>query len=327
MVQTNAASAGRGAPDGQQRPASRPGDAPAFAPADTTDAAAARPSSDNGPALADDQAIAVQPLPFGGGAAPAPAAKVPGTISPADQDSAAAQPVSVPSPAPAPAGPNEAAMPIAPAPAPPARAGDDRAAAGLSGPLAGISLAPRPSRQDANLDPAAGPVSTDGIPSPNGGTPALAAGSAAATLPGDGNAASSDATPSFGTAIAAHVAAMAASGHQETTLQLQPPQLGELTVRVAVQGRDVSTWFSAPQPQVQLAVTQALDQLRSGLSDAGFNLAGAWVGSDGSAMPQRAFEQPLPSARRGGFTSVAAPAAPADAADPARAAAGVSVYV
>jgi flagellar hook-length control protein FliK len=154
-------------------------------------------------------------------------------------------------------------------------------------------------------------------------TPPTPPSASAGTAPADGG--SPGGAPSFGEALANHVLSMAAGGHQETTLQLQPPQLGELTVRVAVQGRDVSAWFGAAQPQVQQAVSQALDQLRLDLAGAGFNLAGAWVGADTSGTPRQSGAASVP-ARRAGF---AAPGIDRtnDGADPARRSSGVSVYV
>jgi flagellar hook-length control protein FliK len=214
---------------------------------------------------------------------------------------------------------------IATGPSPPGPA--DRIAGALSGALAvsGGSPSPRPSHQDSVPDVSGsvgGPVSSG-----DGNAPTLVVSGGAGLHGDNANSGFGDTSASFGTGLASHVAAMIAAGHQETTLHLQPAQLGELTIRVAVQGRDVSTWFSAPQPQVQLAVSQALDQLRSGLSNAGLNLAGAWVGADASGTPQWSFDNPAPSARRGGFTAISPTAPAADAGGVARNAAGVSVYV
>lgn len=108
---------------------------------------------------------------------------------------------------------------------------------------------------------------------------------------------------SFADALANHVMSMVSTGGHEVTLQVQPPQLGEITIRIAVQGRDVSTWFGAAQPQAQVAVGQALDQLRSDLAGAGLNLAGAWVGADTSNMRQMPFAPANSTSRRGSFVA------------------------
>jgi flagellar hook-length control protein FliK len=129
---------------------------------------------------------------------------------------------------------------------------------------------------------------------------------------------------SFGEAMANHVLSMVSAGYQEATLQLQPPQLGELTIRVAVQGRDVSAWFGTAQPQVQVAVTQALDQLRTDLAGAGLNLAGTWVGADASGMRRETFIAATPSRRANFAPSI--DSSPVDGNDAARSS-GVNLYV
>ncbi|HEY5208148.1 MAG TPA: flagellar hook-length control protein FliK [Stellaceae bacterium] len=158
-------------------------------------------------------------------------------------------------------------------------------------------------------------------------------GAAAAPAPAasiDAGAAAPAATtgtaPSFGDAIASHVLTMAATGRQEATLQLQPPHLGDISIRVSVQGRDVSAWFGAAQPQVQQAVSDALGQLQLDLAGAGLNLAGAWVGADTSGM-QRQYEGTTAATRRLGFAAPAIERAARDGADPSPRPAGVNVYV
>lgn len=186
--------------------------------------------------------------------------------------------------------------------------------------VAGMSAAPPPlprAPAGANV------VSLDGVV--GAAAPRLPDTMAAAANDGAGSTGISD-PGAFATAVAQRVIGMIANGHQEATLQLQPPQLGDLTVRVSVQGHDVSTWFSAPQAPVQLAVSQALDQLRADLAGAGFNLAGAWVGADASTMQRGAYDSDAPPSRRGSYGSPALAPAAIDKADAAPAS-GVSVYV
>jgi Flagellar hook-length control protein FliK len=140
------------------------------------------------------------------------------------------------------------------------------------------------------VDGMAGSIPTNSSASPTGTT---------AVLGGPANGVSD----SFADALANHVMSMVSTGGHEVTFQLQPPQLGEMTIRIAVQGRDVSTWFGAAQPQAQVAVGQALDQLRSDLAGAGLNLAGAWVGADTSNMRQMSFAPANPTPRRGSFVA------------------------
>jgi flagellar hook-length control protein FliK len=93
--------------------------------------------------------------------------------------------------------------------------------------------------------------------------------------------------------VASHVSQLIASGSREMVMRLHPPELGEVTVRVAVNGRDVSAWFGSPQPQVQTAIADGLGQLQAGLDNAGYNLSGAWVGADASGARQQAGALPL----------------------------------
>lgn len=92
-----------------------------------------------------------------------------------------------------------------------------------------------------------------------------------------------------------HVMGSVDNGGQEVVLQLHPPELGDLTVRVLVHGREVSAWFATPQIQVQQAISQAIEQLQADLGNLGYYLANASVGADassagepddGSLMPQ-----------------------------------------
>jgi hypothetical protein len=78
-----------------------------------------------------------------------------------------------------------------------------------------------------------------------------------------------------------HVITSANTSGREVILKLNPPELGDLTVRVLVNGREVSAWFASPQVEVQQAITQALGQLHTGLGNAGYHLNNAWVGEDG----------------------------------------------
>jgi hypothetical protein len=111
----------------------------------------------------------------------------------------------------------------------------------------------------------------------------------------------------------------------DVVLRLHPPELGDLLVRVAVSGREVSTWFATPQPQVQEAISQAIGQLHADLGNAGYNLAGAWVGADASDPRGRNARLPSPQPRdvpaRGERATSAAVKTAASVGS------GVSVYV
>ncbi|HJU19959.1 MAG TPA: flagellar hook-length control protein FliK, partial [Stellaceae bacterium] len=69
-------------------------------------------------------------------------------------------------------------------------------------------------------------------------------------------------------------------GRHDLALQLHPPGLGDVAVRIVVSGREVSAWFDSPQPQVQQAISQSIGDLHRDLATAGFDLSGAWVGGE-----------------------------------------------
>ena len=121
--------------------------------------------------------------------------------------------------------------------------------------------------------------------------------------------------------VSDHLARLASAGSGEMVMRLHPPELGDLTVRVAVSGRDVSAWFTSPEPQVQTAISNAMGQLQTDLGNAGYNLNGAWVGADASNARRQGTSQPAVSPTSAP-TSVALPATAAS-----RPASEVNIYV
>jgi flagellar hook-length control protein FliK len=184
------------------------------------------------------------------------------------------------------------------------------AVAGLPGTgSAPVAAAARAQTGDPNSG--IGVVLGDGV-----ATPApVAGGSAAAAVP---------APIDLPAGIARQVMLMAAGGGHEAVLRLQPPELGDLTVRVVVEGRDVSTWFGSPQPAVQQAINLAIGQLRSDLGGAGYNLTGAWVGADASGPRDRSGNPAASPDRRG---AAAQPVAQAPSYQQSSAGSTVSIYV
>ena len=108
-------------------------------------------------------------------------------------------------------------------------------------------------------------------------------------------------------------------------LQLHPPELGDLTVRVLVNGRDVSAWFASPQIQVQQAITQAIGQLHTDLGSAGYNLNSVSVGADAWSPRERDNSSPLPQQQRGAANRSRVEESPGSPT--LSATSGVSIYV
>ncbi|MBV8778911.1 MAG: flagellar hook-length control protein FliK [Alphaproteobacteria bacterium] len=194
----------------------------------------------------------------------------------------------------------------------------------------------------ATTSPLSTPVSVAAVGSPAGGRDTGARDSskdAAAVADGAGIAPSGGATPTSGAAGALASTASAptpaheqiaggvlqlVSGHaREVVLRLHPAELGDVTVRVAVSGRDVTAWFAAPQPQAQDTIAAALGQLQAALGNAGYNLIDAWVGGDGAGAWLRRPAGPRAAAVERG--NAGNPAAPAGGDVPRES--GMSIYV
>jgi hypothetical protein len=96
-----------------------------------------------------------------------------------------------------------------------------------------------------------------------------------------------------------HLLRLAGNDRHEVVLRLHPPELGDLTVRVQVAGRDVSAWFASPQIQVQQAISDAIGQLHTNLGNAGYSLNSAWIGADAWSRGERDATPALPQQQRG----------------------------
>ncbi len=81
-------------------------------------------------------------------------------------------------------------------------------------------------------------------------------------------------------ALMHRISAQFAAGNCDVVLHLHPAELGDVSVRVTVSGRDVSAWFNSAQPHVEQAIGGSIGHLQSSLASAGYNLSGAWVGGD-----------------------------------------------
>ncbi len=132
---------------------------------------------------------------------------------------------------------------------------------------------------------------------PSAGAEKIFSGAPAAD--GSSSAAAASAAPTkLSEQLFRHVMGSIGNGTHEVVLRLHPSELGDLTIRLAVSGRDVSAWFATPQIQVQQAISEAIGQLHSNLGNAGYSLAGAWVGNDASSQTGRHEPPPPPSPAR-----------------------------
>lgn len=288
-------------------PAAKPSDGAASAMLLTVDPAKAGRDQRAGPAYANGVSGVADSSAGITGDAPA-AASIPDAVTPA-----ALVPGAGPQP-PAPLDALTAGLPVPPL-QPSAGAGD--ISAGLGG---GDRHADRFAQTDSVAvvrdTEAAGPLNAGGAAGPAPASPAAA--DASASVP-------ADPTDSIAGQVSGHLVRMVSSGSREMVMRLHPPELGDLTVRIAVSGRDVSAWFESAQAQVQAAISGGIAQLHADLGNAGYNLSGAWVGADAQNARQQEAASPAP------LPSSATPAAPGFASSGAvitpSAAAGVSIYV
>jgi flagellar hook-length control protein FliK len=90
-------------------------------------------------------------------------------------------------------------------------------------------------------------------------------------------------TPEFAPGLSAEVNVMLRDGLQEARLQLNPAEMGPITVQIQIEGTHARISLSAEQAPTRDALEQALPTLASTLRDSGLTLTGGGV-----------FEQPRP---------------------------------
>jgi flagellar hook-length control protein FliK len=90
-------------------------------------------------------------------------------------------------------------------------------------------------------------------------------------------------TPEFAPGLSAEVTVMLRDGLQEARLQLNPAEMGPITVQIQIEGQNARIHLSAEQAPTRDALEQALPTLAGTLRDNGLTLTGGGV-----------FEQPRP---------------------------------
>ena len=67
------------------------------------------------------------------------------------------------------------------------------------------------------------------------------------------------------------------TGNLRADLQLTPPDLGELRIKIELHGQDTRVWLHLTQPDARAAIEQALPRLQELLDSGGLNLSEANV--------------------------------------------------
>jgi flagellar hook-length control protein FliK len=100
-------------------------------------------------------------------------------------------------------------------------------------------------------------------------------------------------TPEFSQAIADHVSYLAANNLNGATLQVTPPQLGPIELRVSVEGNHAQVWLSAHNPATLDALQASSGKLRDMLGTQGFAQVNVDV-SQRSFQDRSAYQQATP---------------------------------
>lgn len=172
----------------------------------------------------------------------------------------------------------------------------------------------RPTGADASSAGVATAPPGAGFPAPAPATmPAVAAAATAnahAAPPSLHIAAAVD-TPAFAPALAQQVNWMVREGLGVASLQLNPPELGPVSVQIVIDGRQARVDFGAEMALTRHAIEDSLPRLASALQEAGLTLSGGGV-FDG--RPPR--DAPEPARERGPAAENGAKPAPASSVGP-----------
>jgi flagellar hook-length control protein FliK len=122
--------------------------------------------------------------------------------------------------------------------------------------------------------------------------PALNAGAAAAA-PTDGRIPASPGSPDFAPQLAAHVTTFVRDGVQHARLELNPAEMGPVTVQIQLDGANAQVHMAAENAQTRQALEQAMPALAGSLREAGLTLSGGGV-SDQPRQPADPSRQNTP---------------------------------
>ncbi|WP_188861654.1 flagellar hook-length control protein FliK [Marinobacterium nitratireducens] len=122
-------------------------------------------------------------------------------------------------------------------------------------------------------------------------------------------------TPAWGQTVGERLLMLSAGGVQMAEIQLDPPELGSLQVRLLVQHDQVSLSISSPHAQVRDALEQQMPRLREMLAEQGLNLDSSTVADDSGRRgrqadgePERIFTSSVGAGDAGEVVEAAAPA-------------------
>ncbi|MDK2123790.1 flagellar hook-length control protein FliK [Chitinimonas sp. DQS-5] len=97
--------------------------------------------------------------------------------------------------------------------------------------------------------------------------------------------------PGWGESVGQKVVMMVGQGQQDVEMQLNPPNLGPLEVKLSLNQGDATVTFLSAHAPVREALQSALPKLQEMLSESGIALVNVQVGSDNASQQQQAAEQ------------------------------------
>lgn len=100
---------------------------------------------------------------------------------------------------------------------------------------------------------------------------------AATATPYAGQIAAPVGSPDFAPGLSAQVSVMLRDGVQEARLQLNPAEMGPITVQIQIEGSNAQVVMAAQQADTRQALEQALPSLASALQESGLTLTGGGV--------------------------------------------------
>lgn len=108
--------------------------------------------------------------------------------------------------------------------------------------------------------------------------------------------------PDFPQALAQHITVLVRQGIQEAQLQLNPADMGTVSVHIAVSGQQAQVEFAASASATRAALEASFSHLAAALHQAGLTLTGGGVSHDTLPRRQAQSAQPVPGVDRSNDT-------------------------
>ncbi len=105
--------------------------------------------------------------------------------------------------------------------------------------------------------------------------------------------------PGWGDALADRVTVMAQGRQPTAELQLNPPDLGPVEIKVSLQGDQATVSFHSPHAPVREAIQASMPRLTEAFAEAGIGLGNVFVGADARSNDRQAPDQQGRGSSRG----------------------------